>query len=119
MKRTPMPARSVPLPRTPLPSGTGLSRRTPIAPVSGKRQRQNGEYRRLRAAFLAVHPVCEHPDGCPNRATEIQHRRGRRGERLLDVTWWAASCHSCNQDAETATGAALDCGWLVRIEGAA
>jgi hypothetical protein len=75
----------------------------------------------VRSLYLSAHPQCEFPGdgGCRQQATEIQHRRGRRGDRLLDVGWWAASCHDHNMWAEEHTGEALACGWLVRIEGAA
>lgn len=84
-----------------------------------KRARQEREYSKLRAVFLAANPWCQFPTGCGQPATEVQHRRGRRGLRLLDVDWWAASCHSHNMWAEDHTGEALEIGWLVRIEGAA
>lgn len=87
--------------------------------VSKKRARELNAYRTLRVSFLEANPLCEFPLGCGQAATEVQHRRGRRGARLLDVEWWAASCHAHNMFAEESTGAALDCGWLVRIEGAA
>jgi hypothetical protein len=87
--------------------------------VSVRRQRENREYTKLRREFLENRPRCEFPNGCSERATEVQHRRGRRGLRLLDVDWWAASCHDHNAWAEDHTGEALAIGWLVRIEGAA
>ena len=87
--------------------------------VSKKRAKQLRVYSVLRREFLAEHPLCESPANCGQPATEIQHRRGRRGVRLLDVAWWAASCHDCNTRAETDTGWALATGWLIRIEGEA
>ena len=87
--------------------------------TSPKRARQLRVYRTARGAFLAANPLCAFPSGCGQAATEIQHRRGRRGERLNDTAWWAASCHDHNQWAETNTGAALELGWLIRIEGGA
>jgi len=73
-----------------------------------------GIYRHRRVLFLTARPWCESPWPCGQRATEVQHRRGRRGERLLDERWWAASCHDCNQRAEsTETGAARATNWLV------
>jgi hypothetical protein len=87
--------------------------------VSKKRAAQLRVYARLRVEFLEANPRCAFPGGCDQRATEIQHRRGRRGERLLDVTWWAAACHGCNQFGETNTGESIALGWIVPIEGAA
>ncbi len=94
-------------------------KRTQIARVSKKRRRQLTEYAKLRLVFLAEHERCEWPAGCTQQATTVQHRRGREGERLLDVEWWAASCWPHNAWAEEHTGAALEMGWLVPTEGAA
>jgi hypothetical protein len=87
--------------------------------VAPKRARELREYRPLRDAFLAEHPWCQFPGGCDRATTELHHRRGRRGLRLLDQAWWAASCAMHNDFAETRTGEALDLGWLVRVEGVA
>ncbi len=102
-----------------------MLRRTPLRrtgrlnPVSPRRRRENRRYTTLRAAYLEGHPFCEFPLGCTAPATTIQHLRGRRGARLVDVDWWKASCLACNLWAESNTGRALEIGWLVRIEGAA
>lgn len=87
--------------------------------VSKKRARELRLYRPLRDAFLAEHPRCQFPPGCWSASTVVHHKRGRRGLRLLDTTWWAASCDPHNEYAETHTGESLGMGWLVRIEGAA
>lgn len=34
-------------------------------------------WRALRAAFLAVHPMCQHP-GCNERSSHVDHKRSRR-----------------------------------------
>lgn len=94
-------------------------RRSPLRPQSPKRAAEQRIYLKRRAVFLAEHTLCEFPLGCTEPATEIQHRRGRRGARLLQVEWWAGSCHFHNGWAETNTGEALACGWLVRIESVA
>lgn len=91
-------------------------KRTQMRPVSRKRAGQLRAYSKLRAVFLAEHPRCGFPLGCGLPSTEVQHMRGRRGERLNDTAWWAASCHDHNQWAETNTGEALAIGWLVPIE---
>lgn len=90
-----------------------------MRPVSKKRAAQMRQYRKLAAAFLEGHPRCEFPAGCEAFATDVHHRRGRSGARLLDTDWWAASCRFHNDYAETRTGEALAIGWLIRIEGAA
>lgn len=112
MRRTPL-AR-----RTPLRSYCELTR-TRIRPRSAKRAAQMRRYRPLAAAYLEGHPICEFPLGCDAAATEVHHKRGREGDRLLDVDWFAAACRVHNDYAETRTGHALAIGWLVRIEGAA
>lgn len=104
----------------PAPKPPKRAEKTPhgIRRVSPRRARQERAYTPLRAAFLEANPRCQSPLNCGQPATEVQHRRGRQGERLLDVAWWAASCHDCNQAAETNTGWAYATGWLVRIESA-
>lgn len=84
-----------------------------------KRQRQIREYIPLAEAFLADNPTCQHPTNhpLPVPSTVVHHQRGRRGLRLLDRDWWAASCALCNAEAEDDTGTSLACGWLVPIEG--
>jgi hypothetical protein len=86
--------------------------------VAPKRARQLCAYRPLRDAFLDANPWCMFP-GCSSPTEALHHKRGRRGLRLLDERWWAASCAVHNDFAETRTGESLDLGWLVRIEGAA
>jgi hypothetical protein len=83
-----------------------------------KRQRQMREYIPQAEAFLQERDRCEFPLGCDQPSTSVQHRRGRFGVRLLDQNWWAGSCATHQDFAETNTGAALACGWLVPIEGA-
>lgn len=98
---------------------TELTRRSPLRRVSPKRRTQERVYSKLRAQFLDAHPWCEFPLGCTERATTVQHIRGRFGARLNDMRWWRASCLRHNLWAEDNTGEALALGWLVRIEGAA
>jgi hypothetical protein len=87
--------------------------------VSPKRRAQNDEYLKLRETFLKDRPQCQFPLGCHKRSEVVHHMRGREGERLLDRSWWAASCVEHNDFAETRTGDALAIGWLFRVEGAA
>ena len=70
-------------------------------------------YRPRARAFLEANPYCQFPKGCKARATEVHHRNGREGDRLLDEDYWAASCRFHNDFAETKTGEALACGWLL------
>jgi|SRR5882757_431659 len=103
--------------RTPLKSTARLVTRTPLRQRSNKRAEQMAVYVPERNAFLTANPLCQYPEGCGQRATQVHHKRGRFGVRLLDQTWWAASCDTHNQEAETNTGHCLTIGWLVRIEG--
>lgn len=82
-----------------------------------KRQRQIREYIPLAEAFLEENTNCQFPD-CELPSEVVHHQRGRFGSRLLDQRFWAASCDEHNNYAETDTGAALACNWLIRIEGA-
>ena len=68
--------------------------------------------------YLANNETCQYPLGCDQPSVCIHHKRGRFGKRLLDQRYWAASCIEHNDYAETDTGPALACGWLLPIEGA-
>lgn len=124
MKRTPL-RRRTPLARTQalrLRASQGLAagrrstlkRSQPLAWRSDKRKDEMAEYVPLMLAFLAENAWCDFP-GCGAPSQVLHHRRGREGRRLLDQTWWAASCNPHNDYAETHTGEALKAGWLVRI----
>lgn len=102
---------------------TELKRRTPLRakrtrmqPVSAKRQAELEVYYPLRDEFLAANRTCWR---CGAPSTCVHHRRGRRGSRLTDVRYFAASCDFCNEWAESHTGEALAEGWLLRVESAA
>jgi hypothetical protein len=105
------------------PGQAGLTSRTPldrtgsVRPRSPRRAEQMALYVPLAKAFLEQNQWCWFP-GCTRRSSEVHHRRGRSGERLLDQRWWAASCHAHNELAETNTGYALSVGWLIEIESA-
>jgi hypothetical protein len=86
--------------------------------VSRKRSLVLRIYAKKRREYLAEHDTCEFPLGCTERATTIQHLRGRFGDRLLREEWWAASCWAHNSWAEDHTGEALAIGWLHKIEAA-
>lgn len=90
--------------------------------VSVKRAALLRTYKTRRAVFLALDDGgvrCEFPLGCHAIADTVQHLRGRRGARLLDERYWAASCLRHNLWAEENTGEAYDLGWLIRVEGVA
>jgi len=59
-----------------------------IKKVSDKRARQNQLYSVARRLFLEQNPNCAvYPS---EKATEVHHISGRRGEKLLDTTDWLA-----------------------------
>lgn len=89
------------------------ARRRPMRRRSSKLAAAMREYAPKAAAFLAERPRCEYPLGCDQWATEVHHRRGRTGWRLLAEEWWASSCRKHNELAETDTGLALRVGWLL------
>lgn len=65
---------------------------------SPERARQERQYRRDRAVFLAEHPRCEMQlQDCTIWATEVHHRRGRVGALLLDQSRWTGACSSCHR----------------------
>lgn len=87
-----------------------------------QRARQERQYAKQRRVFLNLDDGgrrCEFPKGCHAVADTVQHLRGRRGDRLLDETYWAASCLRHNLWAEENTGEAYELGWLIRVEGVA
>jgi hypothetical protein len=71
--------------------------RTPIKPVSDKRERILELYHVARAAHLATHKQCECGlPGCKEKATEIHHKSGRLGTNMLDTRTWLAVCRPCH-----------------------
>lgn len=86
----------------PKPEPKSKVQKTHIAKRSTKRAKQEREYAKLRIEYLEAHPLCEGQlTGCTGIATEIQHSLGRIGKRLTDIRYFKASCHNCNQRAET------------------
>lgn len=108
-------------PRTGLAVHRPLQRRTRLKARSVKQAARERIYSKRREEFLSLpeNKTCAFPLGCTERATTIQHLRGRFGWRLNYVPWWAPSCWPHNEWAEDNTGEALAIGWLHRIEGAA
>lgn len=45
----------------------------------------NARWRKLRAAYLATHPICE--CGCGHVATVVNHRRPHLGDATLLYAW--------------------------------
>lgn len=85
-----------------------IARKTPVK-KSGKkikartkeRARDERVYAKIRGPYLEQHPECAiKGPTCTGKATEINHRKGRRGKQLLNVKDFEPSCHNCNQHVE-------------------
>ena len=66
---------------------------------SPKRIKTNREYAALRKQFMLRNPRCQVLIGpgrrCPNPATDLHHRKGRRQWLLAEETFLAV-CHECH-----------------------
>lgn len=67
--------------------------RTPIKPVSDKQAKLNRIYGVAATKFKEDHPVCQ-VEGCILAATDVHHKAGRIGEKLLDQRTWLAVCRA-------------------------
>lgn len=84
-----------------------------LATSSTSRRKQLATYALLRPTFLQAHPVCQ---SCKaERATELHHKAGRRGEWLNYTPFFLALCSSCHRWIHDNGKAAEDQGLLVRI----
>jgi len=67
-----------------------------ISPRSPKRVKLDGEYSKLRVAFLYSNSICQaNLPSCGVHATDVHHSKGR-GKYYLDVNTWKALCRSCH-----------------------
>ena len=78
--------------------------------VSKKRAEQNRKYKKIRDQFMEENPDCER---CGNYATEIHHKNGRNGERLLDSDYFMAICRNCHRYIHEHPKEAREKGWLI------
>lgn len=81
-----------------------------------KRAAQERLYAKLRAEFLATHPMCQ---WCGRQATEVHHKAGRVGLLLTDVSRWAALCREDHQYVTEHPAWAFEVGLSERRVGAA
>lgn len=80
--------------------------------VSTRRQMER-EYTRRRRAFLQQYSTCA---VCRTaRATQVHHRAGRQGKRLIDTNLFLPVCHACHVWIHANPEASYERGWLVRI----
>lgn len=81
--------------KRPSPSPKG---RSPLKKQSQRREKQLGEYRKLRADFLGANRECQvNWRGCLGIASEVHHRASRIGEKLNDVADFVATCAPCHR----------------------
>ncbi|MGK2898629.1 MAG: hypothetical protein ACSLE9_08065 [Burkholderiaceae bacterium] len=83
--------------------------------ASPKRDKENRLYLHLRAGYIEEHPDCEaRAPGCTGRTEQIQHKRGRVGADLNDMTLWLAVCAACQGYITLHPAEAYLRGWAVR-----
>jgi hypothetical protein len=86
-----------------------LSRRSRLRRASKIRQTQLRTYSAARLAFLREHLLCAM---CGKIATEVHHKRGRIGVRLLDFEACLPLCLSCHRKIHDNPGWARSQGFL-------
>lgn len=72
-----------------------------IKPISDKRAKLNAIYNVAAAQFKKDNPVCQCQVKCNGDPTEDVHHKKGRGEYLLDVATYLATCRACHQYIET------------------
>lgn len=71
-----------------------------IKSVSDKRKKLDAIYNIAATQFKKDNPYCmARLDVCTDRTSDIHHKKGR-GEYLLDVTTWLATCRECHHRIE-------------------
>lgn len=83
-----------------------------------KRQKQEREYKIVKAAYLEEHPYCEAEWMCHGLlAVEIHHKKGRIGDLLCDKKYFLAVCRMCHDRIEQHPKEAKEQGFsLSRLE---
>lgn len=72
-------------------------RRRPIRHYSKKRQKENRTYSKESKDFLNDRPLCEiRSPVCTGKSQGVNHKAGRIGKNLMDITKWEASCNPRN-----------------------
>lgn len=96
---------------------TSLKRKTPLRASRGLkrasrvRRTQLRHYSEKRLEFLRLHLFCQI---CEHRvSTEVHHRQGRNGKRLLDFSDCLAVCFSCHRKIHDRPKWARENGYLV------
>lgn len=86
-----------------------------IKPVSDKLAENLKQYKIVRAKYLESHPICQAnvPKICTKHSTQIHHRAGRLGEKLIDTKNFLAVCHHCHCYIEVNVTEAKEKGWSI------
>ncbi len=72
-------------------------RSTHIPAKSAKQLERDIAYAKAAKEWKKTHRECQAKlPGCTHVATQIHHREGRDGHRLLDKSTWLAVCHNCH-----------------------
>lgn len=87
-----------------------MKRQKPIRRFSIKRMNQNKEYKVLRKEYLKENEMCER---CNKFASEIHHKNGRNGTRLVDVDYFMAVCRKCHNYIHANPTESRQEGWLI------
>jgi hypothetical protein len=88
-----------------------VAQRKALSRVSAKRKSQEALYSLLRKDFLTKNPLCE---VCRIDATDVHHKRGRNGERLIEVEYFMAVCRTCHDKIHSNPTWAYEQGYLIR-----
>ena len=70
-----------------------------IKRVSKKRASQERAYKPVRKKFLSDNPICQ-VDGCNSPSTDLHHKAGRSGAKLLEVDDFMAVCRKHHNEFE-------------------
>lgn len=111
MKRTPLSR------NTPLRSRSGLSRTTPVKPVSKAQRRRNARYAAARARVLVRDGgLCQRCQTFARRrdATDVHHMRGRAGADLYAEEYLVSLCRECHDWCGAFPAQAIADGWSAK-----
>lgn len=90
--------------------------RKPIRQVSKRREAQLAQYSLAKKVYMDKHTYCEcqTPEhACFNYATEIHHKNGRNGKRLIDIQYFMAICRTCHEWIHANPKKARELGYLI------
>jgi hypothetical protein len=106
MKRSPLKR------KTPLKRGNKPMKRSPLRPMSKKRQNALKEYGEVRKRYLEEHPVCEVCGMKPPAEIHHIHNRGTGGA-LSDTENFLAVCRYCHEQIHAKPQWSRDHGYLI------